>query len=722
MDVISRGALRSAALVWQQRPGSFVLTVACKATFNLVPGTCTLAPEQADLNDEDQFVNDDPTRSLVAVREIVPCKRHVEVVVVGSAYAPRNELVSSLVVRLSVGSWEKAVNIHGERFMTPAGIVRDAQTFARMPLRYERAAWGPENPVGMRVESNSSDKPIALPNILPAGCRITRLGDKIPVAGFGPIAPTWPARAHLLAKTSPPWTPETWSNTPMPIGFDTDFFAIAPVDQRLRSIAPDEPLVLEHLHPQHPRLVTRLPGILPRATIDRPSAAPAPLDLVADTLWIDSDQLQCSVLYRGYVVLESAHQPGHVIIDKVHSGSRSRIANIPSGAMETMKLAGPVAVAPAMPFVSPLQPIVTAESSTAPNPLAQLTPPGPTAPEKPLLVAVEPARIIVKARSSVVSSEVDTPRIASSEDLEQLRKRAHAAPGTAAAFSNAASSNESKDSAATSDKSVEPAERRPSPTVVIELLWFDPQSVEHIRAESRWKSNLEKMRTVKGEHPTSKSKPRDTAEQCDLRSLLAMASSLGMDDLRKAMGNAIDDWGGFVPPLVLLVGELVFPFDELEALKGTLGAVMPFVANDKKLKETVDTISELLRSPWLSSSSGVADGLTAQVKAAFGEKARGLAPGYLDKLTERTLLERKQYQRRSVFKQSCLRGLLHLPGSTESIPTYLPAEVARDLPAFQRFRVRLIAECHAQVDQHEVSSIALKVLALGRELSGFSRN
>jgi hypothetical protein len=145
--------------------------------------------------------------------------------------------------------------------------------------------------------------------------------------------------------------------------------------------------------------------------------------------------------------------------------------------------------------------------------------------------------------------------------------------------------------------------------------------------------------------------------------LLAAAPTLAVDDLRRAMTNAIDDVGGFIPPYVLLAGELFFPFDELETLKATLGAVMPFVANDKKLKETVDTISELLRSPWLSGATEVADGLTAQVKAAFSEKSRGLTTGYLEKHTERMLLERKQYQRRAVSKQSCIRGLLQLPGS-----------------------------------------------------------
>src|SRR4029079_8497349 len=104
-----------------------------------------------------------------------------------------------------------------------------------------------------------------------------------------------------------------------------------------------------------------------------------------------------------------------------------------------------------------------------------------------------------------------------------------------------------------------------------------------------------------------------------------------------------------------LAGELHFPFDELEVLKATVTAVTPLVAGDKRLKEVIDTVNELFKTPWLERSSGVAEGLTAKIKEAFAQGNRMLPPSYLDTHTERMLLEQRHYQKRAVFGQSWIR-------------------------------------------------------------------
>ncbi|WP_437628023.1 DUF2169 domain-containing protein [Sorangium sp. So ce1151] len=47
---------------------------------------------------------------------------------------------------------------------------------------------------------------------------------------------------------------------------------------------------LENLHPEHPRLVTSLPGLRPRALAERASGGQEELALLCDTLWIDADR------------------------------------------------------------------------------------------------------------------------------------------------------------------------------------------------------------------------------------------------------------------------------------------------------------------------------------------------------------------------------------------------------------------------------------------------
>ena len=73
--------------------------------------------------------------------------------------------------------------------------------------------------------------------------------------------------------------------------------------------------------------------------------------------------------------------------------------------------------------------------------------------------------------------------------------------------------------------------------------------------------------------------------------------------------------------------------------------------------------------------------------------------------------------RREVFGGAHLLGKLFLPGSSTGIPAYLPDALAKKLPLYRRFRVRMIAEAHPQADQYEESSAALRPLALARVLA-----
>ena len=189
------------------------------------------------------------------------------------------------------------------------------------------------------------------------------------------------------------------------------------------------------------------------------------------------------------------------------------------------------------------------------------------------------------------------------------------------------------------------------------------------------------------------------------------STEAGLDEV---FGRAVGPLGAFRPPLALVVGDLQLPFDELETLKATVAAVAPLTSGDKKIKEIVDMVNELLETPWLEGSSGVAESLTTRVKEAFGQSARLLPPGYLDAHTERRLLEQRHYQRRTLLGKPWIRGLLSPAGATALIPTYLPADLSTMLPMYRRFKARLIVEVHLQQDQHESHPYALRAAALAR--------
>ncbi|HVY48110.1 MAG TPA: DUF2169 domain-containing protein, partial [Minicystis sp.] len=146
--------LRATGLHWQAQHGGWVLTIVAKGTFDLAPGESRLSDRQEDVGEEDNHWNDDPQRSVYAPSDLAPFKPRADVVLVGHAFSPRGEPVRSLVARVVVGELDKSIEVVGERLWTVDGELREGARFAKMPLRYERAAGGPEswNPVGMRTD------------------------------------------------------------------------------------------------------------------------------------------------------------------------------------------------------------------------------------------------------------------------------------------------------------------------------------------------------------------------------------------------------------------------------------------------------------------------------------------------------------------------------------------------------------------------------------------
>src|SRR6185503_12859819 len=115
MEVVSACPLRVASVRWQPRPGAWMLTVVCKATYVLLPGESPLAKEQDAPNEVDEYWNDDERRSLHTASDLAPFKRRADVVLIGHAFAPGRQPVTSLVARLVVGELDKAVEVVGDR-------------------------------------------------------------------------------------------------------------------------------------------------------------------------------------------------------------------------------------------------------------------------------------------------------------------------------------------------------------------------------------------------------------------------------------------------------------------------------------------------------------------------------------------------------------------------------------------------------------------------------
>jgi hypothetical protein len=300
MDVVALSPVVASRLVWRRGEGRWALTLVVKATFDVVPGEVRPSGQLAPVYGADVHEGGQTSHPLIAPNDLVPFKARADVLLVGHAYAPHGRPASVLTARLAIGGVDKSIVVHGNRVLSPRGV-GPALPFAKMPLSYDRASGGPgtSNPIGVPRGER-------LPNLEPLGWSAGQRGDVAPPVGFGPLAPSWPERAARQR----PWR----ADEPLPDDFDAGFFNAAPADQQAAFLRGDEAIVLEHLHPDHATLATRLPGLVPRAFVDRHRAGPSPVEMIADTVWIDTDRRKLCVVWRGEAPLAGRDEPGRVLV------------------------------------------------------------------------------------------------------------------------------------------------------------------------------------------------------------------------------------------------------------------------------------------------------------------------------------------------------------------------------------------------------------------------
>lgn len=395
MDIAGVPPLRTGSLVWQPRAGAPTLTVVAKLTYALVPGEAELAEDQEEINEHDHHWNDDETRSLYVASDLCPRKARPDVTLVGNAFAPGGEPLRSLVARMVIGSIDKQIEIFGERTIGRDGVLREPSRFARMPLRYERAAGGPgtSNPVGVRVgRSAQADHTgnVTLPNLQPAGT--SGRVDAIEPVGFGPMPAWFPARRERAGRYATSLGGRV-TEEPLPDDLDYACFNVAPADQQPQVIQENERIVLQHLHREHARLSTALPGSRARAFVEPASGAPRELAMRCDSLWIDTDRAICTLTWRGEIALSSRDERGRVLV-----GLEARQSRLTYDAVADMIGARSVRSASRM-----------APTTSAPPKPGVVVPPGPGVP--PPATAQQLSNMALSSSGPLTSSMIAPPAV-----------------------------------------------------------------------------------------------------------------------------------------------------------------------------------------------------------------------------------------------------------------------------------------------------------------------
>ena len=181
-----------------------------------------------------------------------------EVLVSGSAYAPGDERVQAVMVRLAVeragaALVDKKLAAIGDRWWAGSRPTEPV-AFRQMPLDWGYSYGGEgfaRNPIGKGARSVDSPHGavVPLPNIEDPNKLVASPKDRPEPAGLGAYELTWPQRFDKIGSDyGPDWLEKL---APGPASdFDAGFYNVAPLDQQIDGFfSGDERFLLEGMHP-----------------------------------------------------------------------------------------------------------------------------------------------------------------------------------------------------------------------------------------------------------------------------------------------------------------------------------------------------------------------------------------------------------------------------------------------------------------------------------------
>lgn len=298
------------------------LTIVVKATFDLVPGgVMQIADDQLPpTGDEFYDDDDDQVGSRRYASDLAYFKPRTDVMLVGSCHVPGGRPTDLCEVTLSVDDTTASLVVIGDRMWHPGVLAPrslPATPFTTMPLRYENAYGGPDfnaNPVGKGAAMKTGEAGTAypLPNLEDPGNLITSTSSSPRPACFGPTASDWSPRAGMVGTYGGNYLDDSWPW--FPEDFNWSHFNAAPEALQIEGfLRGDEEIRMTNVHPVHADYRCRLPGLRVRCFLNEQSSLePDPdaagfvgtfreVPLNIDTLWIDAENEQAVVLWRGAV-------------------------------------------------------------------------------------------------------------------------------------------------------------------------------------------------------------------------------------------------------------------------------------------------------------------------------------------------------------------------------------------------------------------------------------
>ena len=252
------------------------------------------------------------------------------------------------------------------------------------------------------------------------------------------------------------------------------------------------------------------------------------------------------------------------------------------------------------------------------------------------------------------------------------------------------------------------AKRRPARP--IDMLWHDRGATMAMR--KRWQKQCTELDFSPPDpvHDLPTDDPQQARDHHIHFGILTQIEPVDRGGLRVLLQQSVSEDGRFTPPLCALDGELRVSFDAIEGLRALVGAVKPFATDDRKLESAIEDVTKLLDDS-ASTSQTLMSG-RRHVREAFSSSKRATTLDVLDQAVDRTLLEQRKYDRRTLLGGSWIRAILKW-GKSEVV-CYLHEDLQTRLPMMMSFDARVLGEAHPRQDQFETPPYALRVITLGR--------
>ncbi len=323
MELLNATGMTAGYTMGMDRDGRESLVIAVKGTFTIPEngGEPLLREKQEPLILADVFSGAPGLSAPVYETDFAPVKPRCDVILNGSAYAPRGKPAKKIPVSLRMGSMSKVFNVIGNRFWEKTLSVIAATPpapFTMIPITYNCAFGGTdsshrdpayhrafmENPVGVGFHANPEGAVIngmPLPNTEMTGEEITRPDGMYRPMSFGAVGRGWAPRYRLAGTYDRNWIDNVFPF--LPADFNDAYFQCAPTDQQAGYPAGGETVELINLTPQG-RTVFQLPKITVPVVFFRKKGNRHETRAVADTLMLEPDLKRLMITWRAALPLK----------------------------------------------------------------------------------------------------------------------------------------------------------------------------------------------------------------------------------------------------------------------------------------------------------------------------------------------------------------------------------------------------------------------------------